>query len=94
MSVKTVEKRRKRSWPLYLMLCKGRYKTWAASDEALFHLSFTTSKTKIQYISRKKRRKDADVLQKASWTSGVLVWMGMSPQGLAKTFFVEPKSIN
>ncbi|GFU05884.1 hypothetical protein TNCV_3394681 [Trichonephila clavipes] len=48
MSVKTVEKRRKRSWPLYLMLCKGRYKTWITSSETLFHLSFTTGKMKIQ----------------------------------------------
>ncbi|GFX01369.1 uncharacterized protein TNCV_4736101 [Trichonephila clavipes] len=92
LSVKTVEKRRKRSCPLYLMLCKGRYKAWITSDEALFHLSFTTGKTKIQYIYRKKCRKNAAVLKRASWLSGVMVWMGMSPQGLRKPFFVEPKS--
>ncbi|GFY35895.1 uncharacterized protein TNCV_4842681 [Trichonephila clavipes] len=71
MSVKTIEKRRKRSWHLYLMLYKGRYKTWVTSDEALFILAFITGKTKIQYISVKNRRKDAAVLQKASWSSGV-----------------------
>ncbi|GFW24585.1 hypothetical protein TNCV_2404501 [Trichonephila clavipes] len=73
MSVKTVEKRRKGSWSLYLMLCKGRYKAWV-SDEALLHLSFTTGKTMIQYISHKSY-KDAAVLQKTSWASGVMEWM-------------------
>ncbi|GFV59215.1 hypothetical protein TNCV_2339561 [Trichonephila clavipes] len=40
----------------------------------------------------KKRRKDAVVLQKASWASGVIVWMEMSRQGLTKQFLVEPKA--
>ncbi|GFU68606.1 hypothetical protein TNCV_1125921 [Trichonephila clavipes] len=44
MSVKTVEKRRKRTFLLYLMLRKGRYKTWIFSDEELFHLPSTTGK--------------------------------------------------
>ncbi|GFT13600.1 uncharacterized protein TNCV_3830731 [Trichonephila clavipes] len=73
MSVKTVEKRRKRSWSLYLMLRKGRYKAWITPDDAQFHLSFTTGKRKIQNISSKKRRKDAAVLKNASWPSGVMV---------------------
>ncbi|GFV11305.1 hypothetical protein TNCV_3723941 [Trichonephila clavipes] len=72
MSVKTIEKRRKRSLPLYLMLRNGRYETWITYDEALFHLSFTTGKTKIQYISRRKRRKDAAVMKNARWSSGVM----------------------
>ncbi len=59
MSAKTVEKRRKRSWPLYLILRKGRYKKLIISDEELSHLSSTTGKIKIQYISLKKRRKEA-----------------------------------
>ncbi|GFV54361.1 uncharacterized protein TNCV_4585911 [Trichonephila clavipes] len=91
MSVKTVEKQRKRSWPVYLMLRKCRYKARITSDEALFHLSFTTGKTKIQYISSKKHRKDAAVLKNAIWPSGVMVWTKMSSQGLGKPFFLEPK---
>ncbi|GFS65939.1 uncharacterized protein TNCV_2509901 [Trichonephila clavipes] len=90
MSVKTVEKRRKRSLPLHLMLRKGRNKAWITSDEAQFHLSFPTGKTKIQYISSKKRRKDATVLKNASWPSGVMVWTETSSQSLSKQFFVEP----
>ncbi|GFU24161.1 putative DD41D transposase [Trichonephila clavipes] len=70
MFVKTVEKRRKPSWPLYLMLRKGRYKAWITSNEALLHLSFTAGKMKIQYISSKKSRKDVAVLKNASWPSG------------------------
>ncbi|GFU90771.1 uncharacterized protein TNCV_4870031 [Trichonephila clavipes] len=90
MSVKTLEIRRKRSWPLYLMLCKGRYKACITSDEAQSHLSFTTGKTKIRFISSKKRRKDAALLKKTSWPSGVIVWTEMSTQGLLNPFFVEP----
>ncbi|GFT10037.1 hypothetical protein TNCV_1114891 [Trichonephila clavipes] len=36
------------------MLRNGRYEAWITSDEALFHLSFTTGKMKIPYISGKK----------------------------------------
>ncbi|GFW18143.1 uncharacterized protein TNCV_4006831 [Trichonephila clavipes] len=86
-SVKTVEKRRKCSWSLYLMLSKSRYKAWITSDEALFHLLFTTGKTKI---SSKKRRKIRAVLKNTSWPSGIMVWTEMSPQGLTKPSFVEP----
>ncbi|GFW33412.1 RNase H domain-containing protein [Trichonephila clavipes] len=73
MPVKPVEKRRKRYWSLYLTLRKSRYKAWTTSDEALFHLSFTTGKMKSQYTSSKKRRKDAAVLKNASWLSGVTI---------------------
>ncbi|GFX13054.1 hypothetical protein TNCV_2357101 [Trichonephila clavipes] len=38
----------------------------------MLHLSFTTGKTKIQYISSRKRRKDAAVLKNASLPSGVM----------------------
>ncbi|GFV62248.1 transposable element Tcb1 transposase [Trichonephila clavipes] len=81
MSVKTRKTKKKRSWPLYLMLRKDRYKAWINSVEALFHLSFTTGKTKIQHISSKKRRKDAAVLKNASWPSGVIAGTKMSSEG-------------
>ncbi|GFV02936.1 hypothetical protein TNCV_2743991 [Trichonephila clavipes] len=54
MSVMTIEKRRKRSWSLYLILCKGRYKRWITSDEQLYQLSFPTGKTKVQYTVLEK----------------------------------------
>ncbi|GFU19384.1 uncharacterized protein TNCV_3032941 [Trichonephila clavipes] len=90
MSVKTVEKRRKRSWSPVFNVTRGRCKAWITSDEALFHLSFTTDRTKIQYISSKKRNKDAPVLKNACWPSDVMVWTEMSSQDLTKPFFVEP----
>ena len=46
MSAKIVEKTKKTF--LGLMLRKGRYKTWIISDEAVFHLTSTTGKTKMQ----------------------------------------------
>ncbi|GFV51468.1 uncharacterized protein TNCV_844071 [Trichonephila clavipes] len=88
MSVKSVEKRRKRSKPLYLILRKSRYKTWITPDEALFHLSFTTGKTKTQYITSKKHRKDAAVLKNRA----VMCYSmdGNVLSRLTKQFFVEP----
>ncbi|GFU39927.1 hypothetical protein TNCV_2531741 [Trichonephila clavipes] len=68
---------------------KRRYKTWITVNEALFHLSSTTGKMKIQYILHEKRRKDSAVLHIASWPPGVMIWMRMSSHGLAKPFFVE-----
>ncbi|GFY22318.1 hypothetical protein TNCV_3299581 [Trichonephila clavipes] len=47
---------------------------------------------KIQYISREKRCKDAVRLQKSSWSSGAMVWMGISSQGLTKPIFIETKA--
>ncbi|PRD32975.1 UNVERIFIED_CONTAM: hypothetical protein NCL1_18851 [Trichonephila clavipes] len=90
MSVKTIEKCRKRSRHLYLMLRKVIYRIRITSDETQFHLSLTIGKMKIQYISSKKCRKDSIVLKNASCLSGVMVWMEMSSQGLTKPFFVEP----
>ncbi|GFY32776.1 hypothetical protein TNCV_4638821 [Trichonephila clavipes] len=53
MFAKTVRKRRKCFWPLYLMLRKGRYKTWITSDEALFHPSSITDETNIESFHSK-----------------------------------------
>ncbi|GFY11924.1 hypothetical protein TNCV_4974241 [Trichonephila clavipes] len=50
------------------------------------------SKTTVPNISREKRRKDAAVLQKKSRPSGVMIWMGMSSQGLTNPRFTEPKA--
>ncbi|GFW52846.1 uncharacterized protein TNCV_2394251 [Trichonephila clavipes] len=87
ISTKTVAKRRKRSCPLCLMLPKSRYKTFITSEKAQLQLEI-----KVQYSSRDKHRKDATVLQKASWPSGVTVWMEISSQSLTKSFFAEPKT--
>ncbi|GFV49350.1 uncharacterized protein TNCV_3630361 [Trichonephila clavipes] len=64
-------------------------KAWITSDEAQFHLSFTTGKTKIQYISSKKRRKDAAILKNASWPLGAMEWTEISSQGLTNHFCAE-----
>ncbi|GFV84916.1 hypothetical protein TNCV_4298981 [Trichonephila clavipes] len=76
MSVKTIGKRRKHCWPLYLMLCKGRYKTWISSGEPLFNPSFTACK-------------DAAILKKEIWTLSVMIWMGVPSQSLTTPFCVE-----
>ncbi|GFX45275.1 putative transposable element [Trichonephila clavipes] len=90
MSVKTEEKRRKRYWYLYLMLRKGRDKAWITSDEAQFHLSFATGKTKSQKISSKKRRKHAAVLKNASWPLGVMFGLAIHQNDhQARRRFVE-----
>ncbi|GFS84107.1 histone-lysine N-methyltransferase SETMAR [Trichonephila clavipes] len=54
ISAMAVKNGRKRSWPLYLVLCKRRYKTSITSDKALLHLSSTTGETKTRHISHEK----------------------------------------
>ncbi|GFT51717.1 hypothetical protein TNCV_4870381 [Trichonephila clavipes] len=51
MLEKTVDKRRKRSCPLYLLL--RNCKTWITSEEAPFYLSSTSAKTKLTSIRAK-----------------------------------------
>ncbi|GFY29140.1 hypothetical protein TNCV_4722681 [Trichonephila clavipes] len=77
ISVTTVVKRRKRSWPPYLMLCKGRYKNMdnfgLRTVSSVIH-----SWQEDTYVSRKKHRDDAAVLQRASLLSGVTARKGIS----------------
>ncbi len=86
----TIEKRHKRSWPLYLRLRGQRWTKVITSDEAWFYLSDTNQKTKVQYMSRGQKRSEMEVFTKASHPKGVMVWLGISAKGCTQPRFVTP----
>ena len=89
LSPKTIEKRWKRSWPLYRRLRGGRWKNVITTDEALFHLSNKDRKTRVQYLSRGESRSKLEVFETESHPKGVMVWIGISANGCTKARFVK-----
>lgn len=70
---------------------KGNYTKWLTSDQALFHVSLSVLKTKIQDISREQTRKDrAVVLHQTSLEEGFMGWICMSCL-LTEPYFSEQK---
>lgn len=49
LTAKIIEKRYRRSWPLYMKLRGQRWRKFITSDEALFHITDANGKTKVQY---------------------------------------------
>ncbi|RWS20224.1 uncharacterized protein B4U80_05981 [Leptotrombidium deliense] len=90
MTASTVEKRYKRSWPLYLRLRCNKYTNYITTDEALFYLSDYDGQSKIQYISRASSKKIAEIYKHRRKSKGVMVWCGISVYGALKPIFVEP----
>lgn len=90
LSSKVIEKRRRRSWPLYRRLKKDQWQNVITSDEAWVYLSDTGRKRSVQYISRDEKRSDAEVKVHVANPRGVMVWVGMSSKGLSKPLFIEP----
>ena len=85
-----MEKRRCRSWPLYLRLRKDRWRNVITSDEAWVYLTDKGRKRSVQYISRDKERSDAEPAIHVANPRGVMVWVAMSANGLSRPLFVEP----
>ncbi|GBM00516.1 hypothetical protein AVEN_77332-1 [Araneus ventricosus] len=80
--------RRQRSWPLYKLLRKDKWRKFIKTDEAWIYLSETNAKSKIQYLSR-----DHNMLTPSTTVphpKGVMVWMGISANGVTKLRFVQP----
>lgn len=90
LSESSIEKRRKRSWPLYVMLRGERWKKFVTSDEAWFYLTNSQGKRNVHYISRTGSRKDCEIFSKQSHPKGVMVWAALSSRGVLKPIFVEP----
>jgi len=84
------EKRRRRSWPLYLRLRGQRFEKFITSDEAWFYLSECNGQRKVQYISREQKRSECEHYTKWSQSKGIMVWAAISCAGKAKLKFIEP----
>ncbi len=90
LSAQTIENRRKRSWPLYRRLKGQGWTKVVTSDEALFRLSETNRKTRVQYLSRGQKRSEAEVFTKSSHSKSVMVLIGISARGCTQVRFVKP----
>ena len=90
LSAATVDKRRRRSWPLYLRLRKGRWQNAITSDEAWVYLSDTGRKRSVQYISRSARRSEAEPSIHVANPRGVMVWVAISANGISRPLFIQP----
>lgn len=90
LSAATIEKRRRRSWPLYMRLRGDRWKSFITSDEAWFYLVNIDGKTRVQYISRHQNRSVCETFSTETHPKGVMVWIGISANGCTKVRFVKP----
>ncbi|GBL85957.1 hypothetical protein AVEN_63258-1 [Araneus ventricosus] len=53
-----VQIRRQRSWPLYKLLRKDRWRKFITTDEAWIYLSDTNAISKVHYLSLDQNRRD------------------------------------
>lgn len=90
LSEEMIRKRHKRSWTMYNLLKNDKWKNYVTVDEAWFYLSNAKGERSVQYISRQQTKKDASVISKPSHPKGVMVFMGMSYNGLTQPIFVNP----
>ncbi|GBM49394.1 hypothetical protein AVEN_32523-1 [Araneus ventricosus] len=87
---RSVQIGRQHSRPLYKLLRKDRWQKFITTDEAWVNLSDTNAKSKVQYLSRDQNRRDLTPSTMVPQPKGVMVWMGISANGVTKTWFVQP----
>ncbi|GBL81609.1 hypothetical protein AVEN_240405-1 [Araneus ventricosus] len=90
LNERSVQIRTQCSRPLYKLLRKDRWRKFTTTDEAWIYLSDTNAKSKVQYHSRDRNRRDLTPSAKVPHSKGVMVWMGISANGVTKTRFVQP----
>ena len=84
-----VEKRHKRSWTMYCILKNPKWKNVITSDESWFYLKNHNGKTKCQYISKSSSRRQCELLTENAHPKRLMVWMGISYDGVTKVQFIE-----
>lgn len=90
LSPSSIEKRLKRSWPLYLKLRGNRWKKWITSDEALFTLENTTGERDVRYIENGSNDGDIGVKTHKHFNKSIMVWAAICSKGVIGPYFVEP----
>ncbi|KAF2886659.1 hypothetical protein ILUMI_19514 [Ignelater luminosus] len=86
-----IEKRKKRSWDLYLYLNNGKWKKYITTDEAWFYMNKVKEIRRIQYVSRDVKHPTLEVYQRReNHSSGFMVWGGALFNGKTKLYFVDP----
>ncbi|GBN33993.1 hypothetical protein AVEN_174833-1 [Araneus ventricosus] len=89
LNERSVQIKRQRSWPLYKLLRKDRWRKFIITDEAWIYLSDTNAKSKVQYLSRDQNRRDLTPSTTVPHSKGVMVWMDISANGVTKPLFVQ-----
>ena len=92
MTPLNVEKRRTRTYQLYLKLNKKRYKNYITSDEAWFYLSDAGGKRTVQYIDCHRTAQDADARPTGGHSKKLMVWIASSSHGFFRPIFVDGKA--
>jgi len=90
LTANSIEKRRIRSWPLYLRLRQNRWMRFLTTDEAWFYISESGGKTRVQYRSKNEKYSSGEVFTEESHKKGIMVAAGISANGPTKAIFVEP----
>ncbi|GBN66134.1 hypothetical protein AVEN_168207-1 [Araneus ventricosus] len=67
-----------------------KWRKFITIDEAWIYLSYTSAKSKVQYLSRDQKRRDLTPSTTVPHPKGVMVWMGISANGVTKPLFVQP----
>ncbi|GBN41416.1 hypothetical protein AVEN_210525-1 [Araneus ventricosus] len=82
LNERSVQITRQRSWPLYKLLRKDRWRKFIITDEAWIYLSDTNAKSEVQYLIRDQNRRDLTPSTTVPHPKGVMVWMGISTKVL------------
>ena len=90
LSKSVIEKRYRRSWPLYRRLSGQQWTKVITSDEAWIYLTNKDRKTQVQYISRTENKSVCETFKKESHPKGVMVWVAISAKGCSKVRFIVP----
>ncbi|GBN10623.1 hypothetical protein AVEN_238466-1 [Araneus ventricosus] len=67
-----------------------RWRKFIKTDEAWIYLSDTNAKSKVQYLSCDQNSRDSTLSTTVPHPKGVMVWMGISANGVTKPRFVQP----
>jgi len=86
----TREKRRQRSWPLYLRLNNQQWQNFIIVDEALFYIDENGVQTQFQYVDKFSDRSELLPFERKNFPKSVMAFVGISSRGPSKVFFVEP----
>jgi len=89
MTASTIDKRHRRSWNLYRMLRKEKWKNVITCDESWVYLTNCGGKRSIRYLKFGQKRKDAEVLPQIEHTKGIMVWVAFSADGFFKPIFIK-----
>lgn len=75
---------------MYRLLKCDQWRNFITSDEAWFYLQDYTGQRPIQWLKADQTRRDAESITSYAHKKGVMVWVGMSANGLTRPIFCEP----